>query len=366
MRVLKTVDLNRALMERQLLRRRVKMSAAAVIEHLVGMQAQVPASPYVGLWSRIAGFKPEELSNLLLARAAVRTTLMRDTIHLVSARDCVVLRPVLQSMLAARYWGCSFGRNLAGVDRAAVISAGRAFVDEKPRTNIELGRLLQKKWPACDAVALGYAIRNLVCLVQVPPRGVWRQGGLPTLAAAETWIGRPMAAISDADETLVRYLRAFGPATVADMQQWSGLSGLKETVERLRPRLKMFRDERGRELFDVPDGARPRTRAAMPARFLPEYDNVLLAHEDRSRVVPPEHRDYVVRPIGRSAVLVDGFARAFWKVEQTDRRAVLQVVLLDRIAARHRAAIEEEGLKLLVFLAPEKIVKTVRFTTRTR
>ena len=267
-RVLSTRALNRALLARQLLLTRTAMRAADAIAHLVGMQAQVPNAPYIGLWSRLRGFEPAELAGLITNRRAVRIALMRNTLHLVTADDCVTLRPIVQRLLTRAY---------KKADRRKldeIVAAGRAILDEQPRTNIELGRLLQKKFPTHEPVILGYAIRDNVALVQIPPRGVWGQSLAATLTTAESWLGRPLAESTAGEDLVRRYLRAFGPASLADVATWSGLPGLKATLETLRPELRTFRDQRGHELFDVADGLLPRQSAAAKLARCIDIQNV--------------------------------------------------------------------------------------------
>ena len=213
--------LNRALLERQLLQRRATLPAIDAIEHLVGMQAQVPKDPYTGLWTRLEGFRPKELARLILDRRAVRGPLMRTTVHLVSARDCLMMRPLVQPVLERVLRG-QFGRALAGVDLEAVVAAARGLLEERPRTRAELGRLLHERWPGHDAAALGHAVGYLVPLVQVPPRGVWGKSGQATLALTESWLGRPLEPYHSPDELVVRYLKALGPASVKDVKTWPG------------------------------------------------------------------------------------------------------------------------------------------------
>ncbi|MEA2642690.1 MAG: hypothetical protein QOF51_4084 [Chloroflexota bacterium] len=361
-RVLGPRVLNRALLERQLLLRRWTMPAAAAIERLVGIQSQQPLSPYVGLWTRLAGFQHTELSQLILDRQAVRIVLMRSTIHLVTARDCLALRPILQPVQDRNLFIDSpFGRNLAGIDLEALVRAGRALLDEAPRTTAALGTLLQERWLDRDAQSLGMAIRNLVPLVQIPPRGIWGKGGLPVCAAAETWLGRPLSAATAPDEMLMQYLAAFGPATVQDMQAWSGLTPLRDTVERLRPRLRTFRDEHDRELFDVLDAPLPDADTSAPPRFLAEYDNVLVGYADRSRIIPGEHLKRVISSLGRPMVLIDGFTRATWRIERSRAAATLTIEPFAPLAPPDRAALTEEGAALLAFAAGDAHDRDVRF-----
>jgi hypothetical protein len=355
LRILSTRALNRALLARQLLLTRTAMTAADAIAHLVGMQAQVPNAPYVGLWSRLKGFEPAELAGLITNRRAVRIALMRNTLHLVTADDCLTLRPIVQRLLTRAY------KTADRTKLDEIVAAGRAILDEQPRTNIELGRLLQKKFPTHEPVILGYAIRDNVALVQIPPRGVWGQSLAATLTTAESWLGRPLAESTAGEDLVRRYLRAFGPASLADVAAWSGLAGLKATLEALRPELRTFRDQRGHELFDVADGLLPRQSAAAPVRFLPEFDNVLVAYADRSRIIPESHRQRVITALGRCAVLVDGFVRALWRVERINKTATLEVELFDADARRAKGAIAREGEQLLEFVAGDASTKRLRW-----
>ncbi|HYU19042.1 MAG TPA: winged helix DNA-binding domain-containing protein [Chloroflexota bacterium] len=353
--------LNRALLERQLLLRRWKLSAAEAIQWLVGMQAQAPSSPYVGLWTRLAGFDHDELAQLIRDRAAVRIALMRSTIHLVTARDCLALRPVLQPVLDRNlYVGSPFGRAVVGMDTAALVAAARALIEEQPRTMAELGRLLQEQWPDRDATSLAYAIRNMVPLVQVPPRGIWGASGRATCTTAEAWLGHHLGADSSPDEMIRRYLAAFGPASVRDIQAWSGLTRLREETERLRPRLRTFRDEHGNELLDLLDAPRPHPDSPAPPRFLPDYDNALLGHADRSRIIPDEHRKPLLL-IGQPTVLVDGFVRGTWKIKRQRGAATLLIEPFEPLSQHDRTALAEEGARLLTFAATDAQAHDVQF-----
>ena len=345
--VLSPRALNRALLERQLLLRRAKLSVAETLERLVGMQAQAPNAPYIGLWARLARFRPKALADLILERRAVRIALMRSTIHLVTARDCLVLRPVVQPALKR------FGRPISGMDLDALEAAGRALLEEKPRTSSWLEKQLAERWPDRDAQPMAYAVRALVPLVQVPPRGIWGASGQATLTPAETWLRRAFPSTSSPTRMIVRYLAAFGPATIADIQTWSGLTSLGSVVERLRPRLRSFRDERDRELLDVPGAPLPDPKTAAPPRFLPEFDNVLLAHADRTRIIPQE----CPASIGTPTVLIDGFVRGAWKIT---REGTLTVTTLERLSPKQTDALTKEGARLLAFVRPDAGARKVR------
>jgi hypothetical protein len=346
--------LNRAFLERQMLLRRRKLSAFDAIERLVGLQGQEPLAPYIGLWSRLKNFRPDELGELIEGRRAVRIALMRSTLHLVTDRDCFALRPVMQPALErGMYTTSRFGQAIAGIDRNDVVAAARRLLDEKPRNHAELGQLLAERWPDRDGDSLAYVVRALVPLVQIPPRGVWGKTGRPIVATAEGWLERPMATETAPDEAVKRYLGAFGPASVMDVQAWSGLSRLREVVERLRPRLRTFRAEDGTELFDVPRARLPDPDTPAPPRFLPQWDNTLFSHADRTRIISDGHRKLLISRMGRPTVLIGGFVAGFWRVDRRRGGAVLAIELLERSGARDRAAMTEEGIRLLGLLAPD-------------
>src|SRR5918997_1816759 len=323
--LLSTRSLNRALLARQMLLRRQELSAEEAIERLVGMQAQVPDAPYVGLWTRLEGFRTEELSTLISDRQAVRASMIRATIHLVTARDFLTLRPVVQPVLERDvYSNSTYGKDrLAQLDVDAVLADGRMLLGERPRTAAELRPLLGPRWPDRDPAALAYAVRGLLPLVHVPPRGVWGQSGPVALTTAEAWLGRSVSPYRGPDEAILRYLAAFGPVTIADARTWSGLSGLREVFERLRPRLVTFRDDSGRELYDVPGAPLPDPETPAPPRFLPEFDNALLSHADRTRIISGEHRRALFKDPMMRGVLLDGFVCGTWKKERTRRKATL-------------------------------------------
>ena len=343
--VLTIRELNRATLARQLLLERAALPAADAIERLVGMQAQVPMDPYIGLWTRLKGFDPVELADLLTSRNAVRASLMRATIHLVTARDMRTLRPLMEPVIQRMFWtGSPFGRAIKGVDTEALVAMVRVLIEERPRTRAELRPLLAERWPDHDSDALS-AIGYLLPVVQVPPRGVWGQSGQATWTTAESWLGRPLDPEPSIDDLVMRYLAGYGPAAVMDIQAWCGLTKLKEVVERLRPGLRAYRDESGRELFDVPDAPLPDADTPAPVRFLPEYDNSLLGYKDRTRMIGTEARRRLDSDIlgNFSTFLVDGFVAGRWKLARERGAARITIEPVVRLSASDRAEPDRRG-----------------------
>jgi hypothetical protein len=347
--------LNRALLARQLLLRRAELPVADAVEHLVGLQAQAPMPPYYGLWSRLEGFDPHELGRLLTERKAVRLTLMRGTVHLVTVADALALRPLMQPVIERTHSG-AFGRRMGGAAPAELARAVRGLLAEGPLTARELGRLLVERGIGHDVEAIGNAARVYVPLVQVTPRGVWGRGGQAKYATLEAWTGRELEPDPSIDDVVRRYLASFGPASVMDVQKWSGLTRLRPVLERLRPGLVTFRDEEGRELFDRPDAPRPDPAAPAPVRFLGEYDNALLAHADRRRIIPEDFPWQAMLADGRfvNNLLVDGTLRATWWIERDGKReAALAIRPFGELTERERREVAAEAGRLLELAAPD-------------
>ncbi|WP_411081274.1 winged helix DNA-binding domain-containing protein [Streptomyces sp. cmx-18-6] len=344
--VLTTRALNRATLDRQLLLRRSGMSAEDAVTHLLGLQAQNTKPPYYQLYSRLTDFDPGELSVLMESRKAVRIVTLRSTLHTHTAEDALTLRPLVQ---AARDRELKvFRGRLDGVDLDALAAFSRELVEERPRPVKELREALLGRWPDADPLALTVAARCLLPLVQVTPRGLWERSGQVALTTVEHWLGRPAEPAPAPDATVLRYLNAFGPASVKDMQRWAGITRLKEVFERLRPELLTFRDENGVELFDLPDAPRPDPDTPAPPRFLPEFDNVLLGHDDRSRVIAEVNKGR--NGVGNQtygSVLVDGFLEAVWQVERDGEAATLTVQPLRTLRGGERTEITEEAARML-------------------
>ena len=358
-------DLNRALLARQLLLRRERRSAIETVRHLVAMQAQNPDPPYYGLWSRLDGFRAEDLARLVEQREVVRIANLRSTIHLVTADDCLPLRAFVQPALERGYAGNQGKRLGPHVDRDRLVATGRALVETEPRTFGELGVALEPTFPGTDLDALSMAIRTWVPLVQVPPRGVWGRSAKAAHTSAEHWLGSRATTAAErvdpqayAERAVLRYVGAFGPASVADMQKWCGVTRLREVVDRILASdpdaMVPFRSEDGVQLYDLPDAPRPGGDVPAPARLLAEYDNVLLSHADRARILGDVDPAIVMTQNGivLGAVLVDGFVVGRWRLQRpgpTDPTAVLAVTTLRRLRPAERTAVADEAVALLAF-----------------
>lgn len=344
--------LNRALLARQLLLARHRIPVLDAVAHLVGLQAQAPTPPYFGLWSRLAGFDPDQLGRLLTDRRVVRAPLLRGTIHLVTAADCRPLRRLLQPVFDRMVLAPDRAPALVGLDWAALAAATAELLAEQPRTSKALGPLLAECWTDRDPAGLASGVRGLLPLVQVPPRGVWGASGPPAWTTADAWLDGAVDRALPVEELVRRYLAAFGPAATADLQHWSGLPGLAEVVERME--LRTFRDESGRTLYDLPDAPRPAPDTEAPARFVAPFDNLLIGHADRTRVISNPHRRrvFTINGIVKGTVLVDGFVAGSWRLEQPRTGSVLTVEPFVRLSTADRAALAAEGAKLVRFADP--------------
>jgi hypothetical protein len=350
--------LNRATLSRQWLLERQPASALEAIEHLAGMQSQAALSPYTGLWTRLANFQPDELVKLMHDRTAVRLPLMRGTIHLVSALDAQGLYPLLREV---RVGGLTSNQNvrplLSILDPLTL--AGQRLLSASPLSSTELGEALALEFPEFTPADLSRAVRDLVPGVQVPPRGIWGQGGQPITTTLATWLGSDGTPYT-IDTLVRRYLAAFGPATPLDMQQWSGLTHLTEVFTRLRPTLRTYRLEGStRDLYDLESIPLPDPDTPAPIRFLPDFDNLYLSHTDRTRVLPDEHRPKIFTNNGiiKPTVLINGLPCALWK---PGNKGTLTITPLQKLPRKTHTEIEAEAHNLLNFLAPTT-THTIKF-----
>jgi hypothetical protein len=365
--VLSNAALNRATLARQHLLTKADSTTFDAVHHLYGLQAQAPAPPYFALWARLNGFQPDDLSRLILDRRVVRIVLMRGTVHLVTAEDALALRPLVQPIMDRDLTQNTLhAANNEGLDFAELAQYARDRLDEKPLTNAELGVALAERWPDRDPGSLAYAARDLLPLVQVPPRGLWGKSGQPTYATAETWLGKPLEKEPSKEDLVRRYLAAYGPATVQDVQTWSGLTKLGEIVERIRPTLRTFRNGDGRELFDLPDAPRPDPDTPAPPRLLGGFDQLLLSYADRTRVLSEDHRKELIRTrsAARGAVFVDGRFSGVWDLKTAKKTATVVIEPWTPIPPSERDALTRLAADLLGFAEPGADTHDVRFAAR--
>ena len=353
--VLTQLDLNRTYLNRQGLLRRTAQPVREIIAHLVGMQSQVPRDPFIGLWTRLEGFAPDHLDTLMERRETVRILTMRGTIHLLTREDAQLLWPLMQADLlrftrANRQWSPHY----VDLDCDEVIAFGRAALTATPSPIKAVREQIAERWPGRDPEALVRLVHFGLPLVQIPPRGLWKRSMMPTVTPLDAWLGEPTPPVRKPEDVIVRYLRAFGPASTADFRTWSRLTGMKQAFARLRSQLVTYRDDRGRELLDVPGADYPDPETPVPVRFLPGFDNALLSHDDRSRIIPDACRTALASKNGLppATFLVDGFVAGTWRLTTSKQGdATIAVTLLNGTVMSD--AIRAEALALLRFLEPD-------------
>lgn len=360
-------ELNLATLARQFLLRRAEVSALDAIEHLAGLQAQAPNPPYLALWARLKNFAAEDLSTLVEKRQVVRLVAMRGTVFALSAADAGPFRATVQTIMERDLHTNSTQRAaLTGLDLDALAQAGRDLVADGPLTQMQMRPILAERFPGHAAEGLAHGVRGLLPMVQVPPRGLWGRSGAPALTTLENWLGAEVSSTPDPDAMVLRYLAAFGPASVKDAQAWSGLTRLAEVFERLRPSLITFVNAKGAEVFDLPDAPRP-TSGTPPVRILAPFDNILLSHADRSRIMDEQYRTrvFTVNGIIKPAILVRGKVVGFAAVTPAKETVELSATLFAQQPKTALASIEKEARSLLKFMHPKIPTREVRFAVAT-
>jgi hypothetical protein len=350
--VLSDRALNRATLARQGLLERQAVSVPQMLTHLLGLQGQVHKAPYIGLWSRLAAFDIADLETLLQERKVVRATMMRCTLHVATAKDFLAIRPLIDP-LAMRGFRTNHLKPLGGADLDAIRAASRDLLDNATLSPAQLGARLKERWPELDPIALSMPARFLESVVHVPPAGLWGATKAPELTSAMRWLGEPATDVIGFDTLVLRYLRAFGPASGNDFGAWSGLTGGPAAMERLRPQLVSFAGEDGRELFDLPEAPRPDEASEAPVRLLPEYDNIVVGYADRRRMLQPEHFKGLSLANGmRPGFTVDGFVRGTWKLAITAESATIRFLRFETLLRKDEAALAQEAEALLAGFAP--------------
>lgn len=346
-------ELNRATLARQLLLERAELTAAQAVERLFALQAQEARPPFLGLWSRIAGFEREQLLRALTRRTVVRATAMRATLHLMTARDFAALRGGLAVSIADALK--VIGPRAKAIDLDALLPAARKLFGEGPRRFEEIRDDIARRLPDADVRALAYAVRLNVPLVMVPTGDRWGFPQTARFALAEDWLDQPLNADGMPEAFVRRYLAAFGPAAATDVQVFSGRKGIKPVLDGLREELVTFSDERGRELFDLPGAPRPDPDTPAPVRFLPDFDSLLLAHDDRTRVIADPHRKAITTRNLRilATFLVDGVAAGTWRIARSAKQATLTISPFASLPRATKAPLLEEAEALLHFADEE-------------
>ncbi|MGW4063143.1 winged helix DNA-binding domain-containing protein [Amycolatopsis sp. NPDC004747] len=345
--------LNRALLQRQFLLSRTGDTPLAVVKRLVAMQAQEPNWPFVGLWSRVRDFDHAGLTTLLEGGQVVRSGLVRSTQHLAAADDFRRFRPLLQPVLDRTAGAPYFRRNNTGLDPGELVAAGRRLLGDRAMPRKELARRLAERHPGRDGRILAGEVEMRSAMVHDPATAGWGSWGTrSSVSVTAVEVGEP----ASARELVRRYLAAFGPADVKDVQAWSGLTRLGEVVGSMRAELRRYRAPDGRELVDLPGAPLPDPDAPAPARLLPGFDNALLGHADRTRIIADEDRKRIMpgRALVRPAFLVDGRVHGSWALAGPQ----LRLTPFRPLSGDDRADVEAEARRLLPFVGAE----TVAFT----
>lgn len=311
-------QLNRTLLRRQLLDSRTSVTTADAVERMVAMQAQEPNWVYLALWSRLAGFERGDLEAAVEQREVVRSPLLRGTQHLVSADDYRWVRPTIQPVLSRLARATYYAEQTRELTPEQIVGAAREILGDRTVRRKDLGAALVERWPGRRAAVMAATVEALLPVVHDPATsawGSWWSRRSIAVTEAEAWIGRPLAE-PDLRALVRRYLAGFGPAGVMDVQAFTGLTRLREVVAEMRGELRVLRGPDGTELLDLPDAEILDEDAPAPVRFLPMFDNAVLGHRDRTRILPEAHRTSVMPGYSmvHATVLVDGFVAARWEI----------------------------------------------------
>ncbi len=356
---LDTRTLNRTLLARQWLLERRDSPIVEAVDWLNGLQAQEARPPFIALWSRLKAFRREALLDALADRSVVKATFTRGTLHLVSAGDYCAFRSTHALMLEAAMRP-EMSEITKVVSIADVVAAGRAALEAGPLAFADLQTMLAEQWPGLNGRHLAYAVRLNLPLVATPHDGPWGGKAGGTFALADHWLGRAPDPKADVAGLVRRYLDAFGPATVADIQTFTAMKSLKAVVDGME--LATYRNEAGKTLYDVKDGPVADGGMSAPARFVADFDGIMLGHADRARVIDEEDRKRLWNQNLRvpAVFLVDGFAAGSWSLTASKTRAVLTATPFGTLTRAAKTALAAEGEALLRFAAPEaKAVEVV-------
>lgn len=355
-RTLTLRELNRTHLQRQHLLERSSMSTGDMLRAIVGVQAQEVKDPYLALWSRLEEFEHEHLANMLLDRSAVRASLMRGTIHLVTSDDYLALFPITYQLHLRAVHSVSAARLVPKEHHAEITTVARDLLMSDSLTAMEIGNALAGHWPQFEPRSLSQVVRFLLPLIQVPPRGVWGAGnhGRPAWTMPNGWLNTEVPEQTGPPHNMIRrYLQAFGPASLPDITAWSGVTNLKSSITELAPELVTYRDENGVVLYDLAELEIASPELDAPVRFLPGFDNALLGHKDRTRIISDENRAFIGTANGLFArtFLVDGFVAGVWR-DHDDR---IELSFLSTLTRAQQRDVEREAKRMLPFWKGEKL-----------
>jgi hypothetical protein len=354
-------DLNRATLARQMLLERSDTDIVEAVRFLGGLQAQQSNDPYIALWSRLKGFRHEDLTQLITDRVLNRATSMRGTLHLHTTDDLIGIRSLVSTFLQGM-WRSNFQKRFGGHDPKKVIAAGRKLLDKGPMSAGDLNKALIAKFPGGEAIALSVLLQVHDILVQIPPTRIWRNNSAPILTRIQNWVPVPHDRPMRLRDLTRRYIRAFGPVTAADMATWSRLTKIGAEFEAIKDELVTFEDVDGRTLFDFPDAPRPDGDTPAPVRFLPLYDNVYLGYDNRRRMLNKETVQLMsMFEVFKPSVLVDGTISAGWSASAKKSAAMLQIEPYRRLLKREVRELEVEGSAFLRFMHEDATSYDVQF-----
>jgi hypothetical protein len=350
-RVLTRRELNRALLQRQLLLERQQLTAVQAVGRLGGLQAQSTPSPYLSLWTRLEGFERDELTRALTRRTLVKALLQRGTLHVVTPRDFWAIATARRE-LGGILWPPAYEKLVPRSTLAKLARLAAAELEDGERTFAEMRALLEPYATGnATPTFLWRRVQGQGGVVHVPPSGVWGYGGQGVYAGAAGRLrGEPPPPVEAFDRLVRTYLAAYGPATKQDVGQWAGvprLTPIAESLERLRT--TTFRDERGRVLHDLPRAPRPDPETPAPPRLVPRFDNLILSHADRSRVLGEIKPSRLVTSNGlvHATILVDGFVAGMWQLD----KGRVRLEPFGRLDAFVRGALRDESERLEAFIA---------------
>lgn len=357
-------QLNRATLARQMLLQRSDRTPAEAVEFLLGLQSQQTHDPYIGLWTRLRDFTPEMLTQLIVDKTLLRATTMRGTLHLHTVEDMVGIRALVEPFLKS-VWTSGFRKRFGDNDKAKVLKAAVKLIDKAPSTAGALGKALKEQFPTADPLSMTTLLQSHETLIQIPPTRIWGSGHAPILTRIEKWLPSVPKPTVTSENLVRRYLAAYGPASIADMQTWCRLTKLSTEFKAIESELVTFESEDGRVLYDLPDAPRPDADTPAPVRFLPLYDNVYLGYDNRRRILSEGTADRVnMFQDFKPAVLIDGEMNAGWVIDNKKGAAVLVIEIYRKLSKRETTELEAEGLAFLKFMEPKANTWDVTFMSR--